>query len=151
MYRPGPKTVGARICCVVLCLLAVLAFTATALAWSPPVKGARYPGATVQSKSIVTLKVARNGRTVSVSVSAAPVFCGKPAVVQFEKSKPASISKRGAFKATIAYEGLFTPGISADVYVEGRFNGKLATGRARSKFLTVTGCDGTTSFTAKKA
>jgi hypothetical protein len=136
---------------VMLCLVALLGFgvTATALA-SGPVKGARYLGATVQSKSIVTLKVARNGRTVSVSVSAAPVYCGKPSVVQFEKTKPAKISTHGAFKASISYEGLFTPGVSARVYVEGRFNGKVATGKARSEFLTVSGCNGKTSFSAKK-
>jgi hypothetical protein len=117
---------------------------------APPVKGARYSGATTRSKSALTMKVARSGRTVAVSLPIPPVYCERPAIVQIQKGKPARITKRGRFKGTISYEGLFTTGITAKVYFEGRFNGKRASGRVRSEFLQVTGCDGTTRFTAKK-
>jgi hypothetical protein len=135
--------------CLTLCLLALTADAADALA-AGPIRGARYAGITTQSKGPVTLKVARNGRSVAVSVPIPPVFCARPAIVQIQTTKPAKISKKGTFKGSISYEGLFTTGVTAKVYFEGRFNGKRATGKVRSEFLQVTGCDGSTSFSAKK-
>jgi hypothetical protein len=140
-----------RVVCAAVSAIALVASAAPAAAAAAgPVKGARYTGLTARGSDTVTLKVARTGRSVSVSIPAAPVFCARPAVVQIQKSTPARISKKGTFKGTIAYEGLFTTGVTAKVYYQGRFNGKRATGTVRSEFLQVTGCNGSTSFAAKK-
>jgi hypothetical protein len=131
---------------------AVLAVTAsgTVAEAAAPVKGARYAGLTAHGKGLMTLKVARSGRSVSVSIPAAPVFCARPAIVQIQKSTPARITRKGTFKGSISYEGLFTSGLTVKVYYQGRFNGKRVTGTVRSEFLQVTGCNGSTSFSAKK-
>ncbi len=139
---------GRRVCAAVSVL--ALAASAAPAAAAGPVKGAKYAGLTARGSDTVTLKVARTGRSVSVSIPAAPVFCERPAVVQIQKSTPARITKKGAFKGSITYEGLFTTGATAKVYFQGRFNGKRATGTVRSEFLQVTGCDGSTGFAANK-
>ena len=137
-----------RICAVATVL--ALAAGGTAAEAAGPVKGARYTGLAAHGKGAMTLKVARTGRSVSVSIPAAPVFCDRPAIVQIQKSTPARVTKKGAFTGSISYEGLFTSGLTAKVYYQGRFNGKRATGTLRSEFLQVTGCNGSTSFSAKE-
>src|SRR3954451_10655811 len=90
-----------------------------------PVKGAKYEGTTaregvtviegktVRRKATVLLKVARNGKTVKVFVPVLPTDCTASGQGAIEKSSPARISSRGAFKGTITYTGVFDPSVSA--------------------------------------
>jgi hypothetical protein len=64
-------------------------------------------------------------------------------------TKPASISKRGSFSASIAYEFIFTHKITAKLFFKGKFAGHAVKGTARSEFVLAKGCDGSTTFSAK--
>ncbi len=129
-----------------LCLVAVPTAVAASKPPAKPLKGARYEGTTVREKAALTLKVARNGKTVQVSLPSLPTFCATPGHVQVQHTSPAKISSKGAFAGTISYEGLFTSGTTGKAYFRGKFNGRRATGTVRSEFLKVTGCDGSTTF-----
>jgi hypothetical protein len=129
-----------------LCLLIVPAAVAATKPPAKPVKGARYEGATVRGKAAMTLKVAKNGKTVQVSLPILPTYCATPGHVQVQHTSPAKISSSGAFSATISYEGLFTSGTTGKAYLKAKFNGRRATGSVRSEFLQVKGCDGSTTF-----
>lgn len=141
-----------RIAVVLVAALAVAAPVA-APAWgasrpAKPLAGAHYEGATSHASSALTLKVARSGRTVTLSLPILPTYCATPGHVLIQHTSPAHISARGAFTATITYEGLFTSGTVAKGYLKGRFNGRRATGTVRSEFLQVQGCNGSSSFSA---
>lgn len=129
-----------------LCLVAVPAAVAASRPPAKPVKNARYEGATVRGKAAMTLKVAKTGKTVTVSLPILPTYCATPGHVQVQKTSPAKISSKGAFSGTISYEGLFTSGTTGKAYFKGKFNGRRASGTVRSEFLKVTGCDGSTTF-----
>jgi hypothetical protein len=128
------------------CLAAPAAWAATTPA--KPVKGANYEGATVRKKSTIRLKVARSGKAVTVWLGVLPSDCAASGQGPIQHTSPARISSRGAFKGTIAYEGLFTSGVTAKAYFTGHFNGRKATGTVRGEFLKVSGCNSTTTFTA---
>lgn len=113
-----------------------------------PLAGGHYEGATSHASSPLTLKVGRNGRAVTVSLPVLPTYCATPGHVQIQHTSPARISAHGTFTATIAYEGLFTSGPTAKGYLKGRFNGRRVTGTIRSEFLQLTGCDGSSAFSA---
>lgn len=130
-----------------------VAMTAAAPAWgaAPPAKplaGGRYAGATSHAASALTLKVSRNRRSVTLSLPILPTYCATPGHVLIQHTSAARISTRGAFTATISYEGLFTSGLLAKGYVKGRFNGRHATGTVRSEFLKLEGCNGSSPFSA---
>jgi hypothetical protein len=131
------------------CLAAAPAAWAASRAPAKPLKGARYAGTTARGKVAITLKVARNAKTVSVSLPIEPTYCATPGHVQVQHSTPARISRRGAFSGTISYEGLFSSQTTGKIYFKGTFNGKRATGSVRSEFLLLKGCDGATGFSAR--
>ncbi|HXD53385.1 MAG TPA: hypothetical protein VN618_01395 [Solirubrobacteraceae bacterium] len=136
---------------IAVALFAALAVAAPAWGASRPAKplaGARYEGTTSHASSALTLKVARSGRTVTFSLPILPTYCATPGHVLIQHTIPARISARGAFTATITYDGLFTSGTVAKGYVKGRFNGRRATGTVRSEYLQVQGCDGSSAFSA---
>ncbi len=131
----------------------LIALLAAAPAWgasrpAKPLAGGRYEGTTSRASSALTLKVARSGRSVTLSLPILPTYCATPGHVLIQHVAPARISTRGAFTATVSYEGLFTSGLVARGYVKGRFNGRHAAGTVRSEFLQVEGCDGTSAFSA---
>ncbi len=87
---------------------------------------------------------------MQVSIPIAPDYCNTPGRPLVQLTKPAKISKSGAFSGTISYELILKPQITAKTCFKGRFSGKKVTGTVRSEFLLVKGCDGSTSFSAKK-
>ncbi|MGO9321618.1 MAG: hypothetical protein ACLQBY_12570 [Solirubrobacteraceae bacterium] len=129
---------------------ALLAAAAVALA-AGPVKGAKYTGATVHGKQPISLKVSGSGKSVTVSVVFAPLYCEGGGTGERQVTKAAAISSSGAFKGSIAYE--FTPEhkITAKLFFSGKFSGHSVKGTARSEFLLAKQCDGSTSFSAKAA
>jgi hypothetical protein len=146
---------------VVLVVVFALALTGVALATvAKPVKGAQYEGRTqregtsvregktVRQKAIVLLRVAKNGKSVTVLLSTLPTDCASSGQGPIPKTTPARISSRGAFSGTISYKGLFDPEVDARAHFSGRFNGGRATGTVRAEFLKVHGCDTSTTFTA---
>jgi hypothetical protein len=135
---------GVSIGCI--CLAAAPVALAATKPPAKPVKNARYEGATVRGKAAMTLKVAKTGKTVTVSLPILPTYCATPGHVQVQKTSPAKISSKGAFSGTISYEGLFTSGTTGKAYFKGKFNGRRASGTVRSEFLQVKGCDGSTTF-----
>jgi hypothetical protein len=129
--------------------VAVTALLATAVAHAAsPVKGAKYTGTTVRDGQPISLKVSASGKSVSVSVAFAPLYCEGGGAGTRQISKPAAISHNGSFKDTIAYE--FTPEhkITSKLYVSGRFSGGKVKGSARSEFPLAKQCDGSTTFSA---
>ncbi|MGD0455281.1 MAG: hypothetical protein ABSB69_16970 [Solirubrobacteraceae bacterium] len=127
---------------------ALLAAAAVALA-AGPVKGAKYTGATVHGKQPISLKVSGSGKSVTVSVVFAPLYCEGGGTGERQITKPAAISSSGAFKGSIAYE--FTPEhkVTGKLFFNGKFSGHTVKGTARSEFLLAKQCDGSTSFSAK--
>jgi len=136
---------------VVVLLTAVVALAAG------PKKGATYTGTTVQNKEPITLKVSANGKSVTVGVLSAPLYCEGGGAAERQITKPVPIAKDGSFKGTITYEFTPTHQKTTKLYVSGKFSGKTVKGSARSEFgLASAGarsklkqCDGSTSFTAK--
>jgi hypothetical protein len=135
---------GVSIAC--LCLLGAPAVSGASSRPAKPLKGARYEGTTVRQKAAVTLKVAKSGQSVTVSLPILPTYCATPGHVQVQHTSPARISSHGAFTATISYEGLFSSGTTGKAHFKGKFNGRRASGTVRSEFLQVKGCDGSTTF-----
>jgi hypothetical protein len=138
-----------QLCRVLAVAVAVTALLATAIASAAgPVKGAKYTGTTVRDGQPISLKVSSSGKSVSVSVAFAPLYCEGGGTGTVQISKPAAISHNGSFKDTIAYE--FTPEhkITSKLYVSGKFSGGKVKGSARSEFPLAKQCDGSTTFSA---
>jgi hypothetical protein len=130
-----------------LALVAVLALAAAALA-AHPKKGRIFAGLTAHEKVSVILTVSKNGRTVTVSVPDAPLYCqgGGPPTKQV--TKPAVISNGGSFSGSIAYQ------LQGKTAYKVSFGGKftkptVAIGNVRSEYQHAPQCSGSTSFTAK--
>jgi hypothetical protein len=133
----------------VLAVAVAVTACATAVAQAAgPVKGAKYTGTTVRDSQPISLKVSISGKSVSVSVAFAPLYCEGGGAGTLQISKPAAISHNGSFKDTIAYE--FTPEhkITSKLYVSGKFSGGKVKGSARSEFPLAKQCDGSTTFSA---
>ena len=130
-----------------LAIVASLAPAAVALA-ANAVKGATYAGAVVHTKEPISLKVAKNGKTVTVSIAIAPLYCEGGGVGTRQITKAAPISKSGSFKGSIAYEFQPTHKTTARLFFNGRFSGRTVKGTARSEFPVVPLCDGSTTFSA---
>ena len=137
--------------------LVALLVCATAALAAGAKKGATYSGQTVQAKEPITLKVSRSGKSVSVSVQFAPLYCEGGGGGERQLSQPATIAKDGSFKSTIVYEFTPTHAKTSKLYVSGKFSGKQVKGSARSEFGLISPaarkelakCDGSTSFSAK--
>jgi hypothetical protein len=128
--------------------VAVTALLATTVAQAAsPVKGAKYTGTTARDSQPVSLKVSTSGKSVTVSVAFAPMYCEGGGAGSLAITKPAAIS-HGSFKSTIAYE--FTPEhkVTSKLYISGKFSGNKVKGTARSEFLLAKQCDGSTTFSA---
>jgi len=139
-----------------LAFLTLLLAAAAALAAGPK-KGATYTGTTVQGKEPITLKVSANGKSVTVGVQFAPLYCQGGGAGERQITKPAAIAKNGSFSGTIAYEFVPTHKQTTKLYFKGKFSGKSVRGTARSEFGLISAearkslaeCNGSTSFTAK--
>ena len=142
---------------VVSLAAAALLLSATLALAAGPKKGASYTGTTVQNKEPITLKVSHNGKSVTVSILSAPLYCEGGGAGERQITKPATIAKDGSFKATITYEFTPTHQKTTKLFLSGKFSGKKVKGSARSEFGLVSAeahsklkqCDGTTSFSAK--
>jgi hypothetical protein len=132
-----------------LVLVAALALTSAALA-AHPTKNRTYAGETAHEKDAVLLTVSKNGKTVTLGVPIAPLYCQGGGGPTKQVTKPATISSSGAFSGRIAYQ---SGGKTAyEVVVSGKFSSSsLAKGTVQSKFLHAPDCSGTTTFTAKPA
>jgi hypothetical protein len=147
---------GRQLCRIIgFAVLAMLATAVVALAAGPK-KGATYSGMTVHGKEPIMLRVAKNGKSVTVNVPSAPLYCQGGGPAERQITAPAPIAKDGSFTSTIAYEFVPTHKKTARVYVNGRFSGKSVKGTARSlfgssleTFKSLHRCDGSTTFTAK--
>jgi hypothetical protein len=137
--------------CVVL--LALLAATGIALA-AQPVKGGTYSGkfTTAPSES-VTFKVSKNGAKVfGLKVSPSPPNkCGSGGPPPKQSSKPAAISSKGKFTATVSYET-----VSGKVFATAKVTGKFLkhgaeSGIVASKFTdpATKMCQGSFNYTTK--
>jgi opacity protein-like surface antigen len=124
-------------------LLAAAALAAGAL------KGKTYRGSLARNSEAITLKVAKNGKTVAVSVASAPLYCQGGGGPTKQLTKPAAISKSGSFSATIGYEFTLNHTTNSHLIIKGRFAGSKVSGSARSEFKLAPSCDGSTSFSAK--
>ncbi|HTZ86678.1 MAG TPA: hypothetical protein VMB05_08430 [Solirubrobacteraceae bacterium] len=138
-----------------LAAIALLSCATLALAAGPK-KGATYAGTTVQAKEPITLKVAKNGKSVTASVQFAPLYCEGGGAGERQITKPASIAKDGSFKGTILYEFVPTHAKTSKLYFQGKFSGKSVKGTARSEFglaspqaaKELAKCNGSTAFSA---
>jgi hypothetical protein len=95
----------------------------------------------------VVLRVARNGRSVSVRFSGAPVlYCTTQQQLHVQTTKPATISRSGTFKASVGERFAAGPGPPAIVQVvSGQFSG----GSVRGSIDThAAECGGVTSYSA---
>ncbi len=119
-------------------------------------KGATYTGSTVQNKEPITLKVAKTGKTVTLNVLFAPLYCQGGGAGERQITKPVPIAKDGSFKGEITYEFTPTHAKTTRLYIVGKFSGKKVKGTARSEFGLINAqahanlkqCDGSTSFSA---
>ncbi len=145
-----------------LALAMALTLLAAASAYARAIGGKTYTG-TVPTTGIrkesgrrvglraggkIVLKVAGNGRTVSVRfTSPYPVlycFTNKPAKVQTTKS--AKISSSGSFSASVAERFEPGPGLASIVQVvSGHFSGHSVSGTIKTQAAE---CSGSTSFSA---
>jgi len=143
-----------------LALTLALTLVMAAAALAGPLNGKTYKGSTgskgteaahhkvsVISHSI-SLKVASNGKKVSVHISfGRPLYyCTTQEQVHVEETSPAKISSNGSFKATIAER--FTQSVGPapiTQVISGRFNGKTVTGTIRTEAAE---CSGSTTFSA---
>jgi hypothetical protein len=139
-----------------LTVLALPVIAAVAMAAGPK-KGATYSGTIVQGKTTIKLKVAPNGKAVTVSVPSAPLYCQGGGGPERQITKPAAIGKDGSFKGTITYEFTPTHKNTTKLYFSGKFSGKSVKGSARSEFGLISPeahknlaqCNGSASFSAK--
>ena len=131
-----------------LAITACAATGAVALA-ANVVRGATYTGTVVHTKEPITLKAAKSGKAVTVSVAFPPLYCEGGGVGTRQITKAAPIAKNGSFKASIAYEFQPTHRTTAHLLLSGRFSGQTVKGTARSEFPLAKQCDGSTTFTAK--
>jgi hypothetical protein len=139
-----------------IAVLIALATAAVALATGPK-KGATYSGTLERAKEPITLKVAKNGKSVRVSVQVAPFYCEGGGAGERQISTAAPIAKDGSFSSTIAYEFVPTHAKTTKLSVKGKFSGKTVKGTARSEFglqslqaaRELAKCNGSTTFSAK--
>lgn len=135
-----------------------LAGSAYALA-AGPLKGKTYEGG-VPSMGVdseghhqrthatgnIVLRVASNGRSVSVRFSSAILYCNTQEKLYSQATKPASISRSGTFTASIGERFSAGPGLPAIVQVvKGRFSGRSVKGTIDTQ---VPQCGGVASFSA---
>jgi hypothetical protein len=153
MSKPVPRILLAMTVAVVAL---PAASTVAASVKLTPVKGATYAGE-VHSEAI-SVKVARNGKTATVSLGAAPGFCQGGSGAEPHHSKPVAISKSGTLSDTITYEtsGIH-PGKLATVAIKGHFYTfgsatPVFQGTVKSTWLLsgTSDCDGQESFQATK-
>ncbi len=137
--------------------IALIAAGATALGAGvklTPVKGATYAG--VVRNEAITIKVARSGRTATVSLPRAPGFCQGGSGPERQSSKAGAISKGGSLSVKIAYSSaLASHKQFATVTVKGNFytfagSTPVFQGTMKSSFPASKECSGQESFQATK-
>jgi hypothetical protein len=146
-----------------LAIAAALSLAASATAYAGAVGGKTYTGSVpttgirkesghrvaLNAGGSIQLKVARNGRTVTVHFSSAyPVlYCFGTKTLKVQTTKPARISSSGSFTASIAERFQPGPGLPGIVQVvTGRFSGGSASGTIKTQAAQ---CSGSTSFSAR--
>ena len=95
----------------------------------------------------IVLRVARNGKSVSVRFSGAPVlYCTTQQQIHVQTTKAATISRSGTFKASIGERFAAGPGPPAIVQVvSGQFSGSSVRGSIDTHAAE---CGGVASFSA---
>lgn len=139
-----------------IAVMAALVSAAIALAAGAK-KGAIYTGTLGHSKEPITLKVSKNGKSVTTSVSLPPLYCEGGSGGERQIAKPATIAKDGSFTSAILYEFVPTHAKTSKLYIKGKFSGSSVKGTARSEFglaspqaaKQLADCNGSTAFTAK--
>jgi hypothetical protein len=147
-----------------LVIALALSVVATAAAYAAgPLKGKTYVGGVpsegvanyhhhhmrLSSGGNVVLRVARNGGSVTVSLSSStPLFyCRTSELVRVQTTKPATISRSGSFKATIDQRFVAGPGEPAIVQtVTGHFSGHSVSGNI---YTNAGECGGSTGYSAR--
>ena len=97
----------------------------------------------------IALKVARNGRSVSVGFSSSyPIlYCRTSKTLKVQRSHPTSISGSGSFRAAVSQRFQATPGPPPIVQiVSGRFNGRSVSGKIETRAAE---CSGVSYFSAR--
>jgi hypothetical protein len=143
-------------------LALTLAVSAAAVA-AGPLKGKTYEGSApssgianyhhlrmrLRSGGNIVLRVARNGRSVTVGFSSSTplMYCNTRESLRGQTTKPAPISSSGAFRASIGQRFLPGPGAPAIVQrITGRFSGRSVSGTIST---SAGECGGTTTFSAR--
>jgi hypothetical protein len=144
-----------------LIALALALASATAALASEPLHGKTYEGGVpaygvseghrlrTNTNGKIVLRVSRNGRSVTVHfTSKAPLlYCHTQQPLQVQSTKAASISKSGAFKASIGERFKAGPGPPSIVQVVvGQFSGRKVHGTIRTHASQY--CGGAASFSA---
>lgn len=95
----------------------------------------------------ITLGVSGSGRSVSIHFTGAPVlYCVTQQQIRVQTTKAASISRSGAFKASVGERFAAGPGPPAIVQViSGQFSGGAVKGSIRTQAAE---CGGVASFSA---
>lgn len=138
-----------------IALMGSAAITTASSVKLTPVKGATYAG--VVHDETITLKVAKNGKTASVSLRSAPGFCQGGSGPEQPSSKPGKVSRSGSLSVTISYSSPQTHKTFAHVLVKGNFytftgSTPVFQGFVKSSFSAAGAkeCDGQESFQATK-
>ena len=140
---------GVSLSLAALALLAAAAVALAAYPWKNKVFAANVRG------KVVSLKVAKNGKSATVLLASEPIFCSNAGGFSpvKEQVRSAPISKKGAFSDTITYKTLasvFGPAGKLDGHVKitGTFSKTSFKGTLQTTFAKGTFCNGKTSFTA---
>ena len=147
-------------CTLAITLAIVMAGSASALA-AGPLHGKTYEGGAPSSgvdseghrqrthaTGNVVLRVTGSGRSVTVRFSSSSpiLYCITQQLVHVQTTKPAQISRGGAFRATIGERFAAGPGAPAMVQVvTGQFSGSTVRGTIHTQAGE---CSGTASFSA---
>jgi hypothetical protein len=113
------------------------------------IDGRRHHRLQLHAGGNITLRVARNGRSVTVRFSSAhPIlYCNTTKMLKVQTTKPAPISRSGAFHVSISERFAAGPGPPAIVQVvSGRFSGGRVHGTIDTRAAE---CSGSATFSAR--
>ncbi len=113
-----------------------------------PVKGATYRGEV--HHTLVTIKVASNGKTATATMPSIPGYCEGGSGPETPHPTPGSIT-HGALKATITFTSRGSSKPFATALIKGTFLGRSFDGSEKSTFKASSACNGQESFLATHA
>jgi hypothetical protein len=131
-------------------LAAMLVLAVAAVAIAGVDKGASYKAHVTHAGGwnyAVTLRVAKDGKTASLSVQKPPIPCGVGLPVKSQVMKPGAIASSGAYKGSIIFKYSPEPSQPVKVSVTGKFSGSKFSGTFKNE--TGGECNWSTAMTAR--